>query len=343
MSFTRLDPTDFVVSSDSVTAPAWSNNITTLVQFYTASSANTGSYYLDVYNAPVTDTTSSIQFSIAYGHSLGSGSAAINPLVPQNTPTRITFGQYRNLVYGDAESVVNFGIGNTASIDLIAIPVDRNRYKESLFPGTWNLFLSGSGGLVKLTDNSNDVTTITYVDGGRVYNIISGSNGTAANSPLISGASQRGFTVSGSYGLFLPDLGLFLLNPLALTIGAAGGGIGLSLSTAATADAASSNMRNIFQAINRGANFQLNSQETISSDYVFVRVRNQDYNYTTNPSFITGSGTLIYSNFINSPQTFPTTVGLYNDNNELLAVAKMSKALTKDFTKEALIRVKLDW
>ncbi len=80
--------------------------------------------------------------------------------MPQNTPTRITYGQYRNLVYGDAESAVNFGIGNTASIDLIAIPVDRNRYKESLFPGTWNLYLSGSGGLVKLTDNSNDVTIL---------------------------------------------------------------------------------------------------------------------------------------------------------------------------------------
>jgi hypothetical protein len=38
-----------------------------------------------------------------------------------------------------------------------------------------------------------------------------------------------------------------------------------------------------------------------------------------------------------------TTVGLYNDNSELLAVAKMSKPLVKDFTKEALIRVKLDW
>ena len=71
--------------------------------------------------------------------------------------------------------------------------------------------------------------------------------------------------------------------------------------------------------------------------------KNADYNYTTNPSFITGSGELIYSNFINSPQTYPTTVGLYNDNNELLAVAKMSKPLTKDFTKEALVRVKLDW
>lgn len=343
MSFTRLDPSDFVVSSDSVTAPAWSNNVTVLSSFFTASAANTGSYYLDVYNAPITSTTSSIQFSIAYGHSLGSGSAPLNPLVLENTPTRITFGQYRNLIYGDAESAVNFGTGNTASINLIALPVDRNRYKESLFPGTWNLYLSGSAGMVKLTDNSNDVTTVNYVDGGRVYYIVSGSNGSAASAPLISGASQRGFTVSGSYGLFLPDLGLFVLNPLALTINQAGGGIGLSLSSNSTNAAASLNMTNIVTSIIQGANFQLNSQETISSDYIFVRVKNQDYNYTTNPSFITGSGTLIYSNFINSPQTFPTTVGLYNDNNELLAVAKMSKPLTKDFTKEALIRVKLDF
>jgi hypothetical protein len=296
-----------------------------------------------VYNAAVTSNTSSVQFSIAYGHALGSGSAPLNPLVLQNTPTRINFGQYRNLIYGDAESAVNFGPGNTASINLIAIPVDRNRYKESLFPGTWNLSLSGSAGIVKLTDNSNDVTTVNYVDGGRVYYIVSGSNGSAATAPLITGASQRGFTVSGSYGLFLPDLGLFVLNPLALTINQAGGGIGLNLSSNTTNAAASLNMTNIVTSIIQGANFQLNSQETISSDYIFVRIKNQDYNYTTNPSFITGSGTLIYSNFINSPQTFPTTVGLYNDNNELLAVAKMSKPLTKDFTKEALIRVKLDF
>lgn len=343
MSFTRLDPTDFVVSSDSVTAPAWSNNVTVLSSFYTASGVTTSSYYIDVYNAPITSTTSSIQFSIAIGNAVGSGSAPLNPLVVQNTPTRITFGQYRNLIYGDSESAINFGTGNTASVDLIAIPVDRNRYKESLFPGTWNMYLSGSQGLVKLTDNSNDITTVTYVDGGRVYYIVSGSNGSAAQSPLISGASQRGFTPSGSYGLFLPDIGLFVLNPLALAMTGSSGGIGLSLSTAATNAAASSNMTAIYNTFTKGANFQLNSQETISSDYVFVRVKNQDYNYTTNPSFITGSGTLIYSNFINSPQTFPTTVGLYNDNNELLAVAKMSKALTKDFTKEALIRVKLDW
>ena len=88
----------------------------------------------------------------------------------------------------------------------------------------------------------------------------------------------------------------------------------------------------------------MNSQETITSDFVFVRPRSSEFNYSENPSFISGStGEVIYDDFINNPQVYVTTVGLYNDNSELLAVAKLSKPLLKDFTKEALVRVKLDF
>ena len=58
---------------------------------------------------------------------------------------------------------------------------------------------------------------------------------------------------------------------------------------------------------------------------------------------IGSTGEVIYSYFINNPTVYPTTVGLYNDQNNLLAVAKLSKPIQKDFTKEALIRVKLDF
>lgn len=350
MSFTALAPSDFVVSSDAVTAPAWSTNVPTLSTFFTASAGVvTSSFYKDVYNTGSNLVNSAVQFSIAYGHIYGSGSAPLNPLVPQNTPTRIIYGEYRNLVFGDAESNFNFGTGNTASLDLIALQIDRNRYKESLFLGTLNLVMkNGSGNSIVLTDNSNDVSTVTYVDGGRVYYIVSGSNGSAQSSPLISGAVAKGYTPSGSYGLFLPDIGLIVLNPKALACkvsdGNGGGGLGITMNSAATNAAASENITKIFASIQSGSNFQLNSQETISSDYIFVRVPNSGYNYSTNPSFVSGSsGEMIYSNFINSPQTYPTSVGLYNNNNELLAVAKLSKPLAKDFTKEALIRVKLDW
>ena len=62
-----------------------------------------------------------------------------------------------------------------------------------------------------------------------------------------------------------------------------------------------------------------------------------------NPSNISGSGELRWNVMVNTPQTYITTVGLYNDNNDLLGVAKLSRPLLKDFTKEALVRIKLDY
>jgi hypothetical protein len=99
----------------------------------------------------------------------------------------------------------------------------------------------------------------------------------------------------------------------------------------------------LHDAIAAGDSFKLNSEETISSNYVFVRVRNSEFNYSSNPSNITGSGEIRHNSMVNNPQAYVTSVGLYNDNNDLLGVAKLSKPLLKDFTKEALIRIKLDY
>lgn len=85
------------------------------------------------------------------------------------------------------------------------------------------------------------------------------------------------------------------------------------------------------------------SEEVITSNYVFIRARNAEFNYSQNPTFVDTNGGVRFTDFISSPQTFVTTVGLYNDNGDLLAVAKLSKPLKKDFTKEALIRIKLDF
>jgi hypothetical protein len=150
-------------------------------------------------------------------------------------------------------------------------------------------------------------------------------------------------TSEGSYGLFLPDIGTIILNDAALRLAPAAGGISLGTSDTTTSDAKNAGDV-MFGRINDGASFQLNSEETLSSNYAFIRARNAEFNYSENPSFISSSqGVVIYDDFINNPQTFITTIGLYNDNNDLLATAKLSKALKKDFTKEALIRVKLDF
>lgn len=353
MSYTILDPTDFVVSSDSVVAPAWSTGNPTLLgtNMITASNISpTPQFYLDVYDTALTSSTAQIQFSIAYGDALGSGSALYNDLVPGMSPSRTTYGQYRNLVYADETKKFKFG-DSVDRNEIFAINIDRNRYKESLFPGTTKIVLtSAAGHTITLTDDSKDVldsgTTVDYEDCGRVFQLVSGSYGSAITSRPV-GAYANGYSVSGSYGFFLPDIGTIILNARALTLPTASGGILFNLDSASYAQgtlSTSTNNTRMFQAFKNGTCFQLNSQETVSANYVFVRVKNGDYNYSNNPSFLSGSsGQLIYPSLVNSPQTFPTTVGMYNNNGDLLAVAKMSKPMLKDFTHEALIRVKLDW
>lgn len=348
MSFTTLDATDFVVSADSVVAPAWTTGNPTLTGAYMITSSNalspSPSFYIDVYDTALTASTAQVQFSLAYGNINGSGSTLYNSLVDGMSPSRTTYGQYRNLMYADETKLFNFGKGNESAIDMFAINIDRNRYKESLFPGTLKLTLSTAFGTIELTDNSRDVmdsgTTITYEDCGRVFYIVSGSYGKATTTV----ATTPGFTPSGSYGFFLPDIGTILLNPRALALPYASGGVSMSLDLSSNPVDSTTNNKALYSAIKSGYCFQLNSQETVSANYVFVRVKNGEYNYSNNPSYLSGStGQLIYPSLVNSPQTFPTTVGLYNNNGDLLAVAKMSKPMLKDFTHEALIRVKLDW
>ena len=350
MSFKRLEADDFVVSTDAISSTLWSNDSPSLSAIFTSSAQvadATGNYYINIYNSAA---TSSVQFAVAYGNSDGSGSLVYNSAVNGLSPTSTIFGQWQDLVIGDENT--NFTFGAITSSEFFALTFERARYKDSLFLGSLSLTLSSSGGPITLTDNSNYVTSVQFTEAGRVFQLITGSSGVRA--AITTRNTADGYSAnSGSYGWLLPDIGTILLNPLALGAPAVSGGIAFTYSGSATASAAPNTSPNIFitRAISGGMalagtanDFFINAQESITSDFIFVRPRTSEFNYSENPSFISGStGEVLYSNFINNPTTYITTVGLYNDTNQLLAVAKLSRPLPKDFTKEALIRVKLDF
>lgn len=334
MAFKRLDQEDISISAESVVTPLWSTDAIDLTSFYTSSTqvaGATGDFYYKVYNTDVNLNSAAIpQFAVTFGNKNGGGSVRYTSAI-SGSPSQTIYGQYRSLIYGDEDQ--SFTFQNQTSENIYVISVDRARYKEKLLPGTFNLILSGSGARkLHLTDNSVNLATLSYLDAGRVYDIISGSNGVP-----YTGTGYN--TLSGSYGKFLPDVGLIVLNGTALDAS----GDGLNLGTVTTQDTDGGNVTKIYDAIHNGGSFKLQSEETITSNYVFVRVRNSEFNYSTNPSNTTGSGELKYDIMINTPQAYITTVGLYNDNNDLLGVAKLSRPLLKDFTKEALVRIKLDY
>jgi len=328
MSFSRYNTEDSVISSETVVRGLFSGDSNVL----NGSSVNTSSYteyYLNVFNGDPASSGSAVQFSIQYGNLKGSGSALINASVPGYTPSRVIYGEYRNLVYGTETTNFSFD-GTTTANDIFIINVARGRYKESLLPGSFGLTLgSGSNGKISLIDDSSTTNLTRFIGENKVFYLISGSNNTPHSSA----------TTSSYYGMMFPDLDLVILNASSSST------VNLlsyfAPLTAATSSAQNNHLK-LYNSIVSGS-ITLQSSETVSSRYFFTRVKNGDFNYTTNPSIIDENGNLLYTTLINNPQTYVTTVGMYNDNNELLAVAKLSKPLTKDFTKEALIRIKLDY
>ena len=334
MSYRRFDTDDIVVSADSITTPAWTNNTVNLTTFYTDSTqilADSGKYYYNVYNSNVA-ASREIQFAIAYGNRLGSGSALYNSGVTGKSYSSTVYGQYRTLINGDEDTDFTFTSASTVVTpnSVYFISIQRARFKEKVLPGTMTLKLSGSSGAgISLTDNSKNVASDTFVDAGRVYSIYAGEDGTVSSTTV-------------EYGKLYPDVGIIALNAEILSssnyLDLGAGALQFN-----TSNSSRNHNSNFFEAISSGSGFKLRSDETIASNFVFVRARNSEFNYSTNPSNITGSGELRHSVMIDNPQGYITQVGLYNDNNDLLAVAKLSTPLLKDFTKEALVRIKLDY
>jgi hypothetical protein len=84
-----------------------------------------------------------------------------------------------------------------------------------------------------------------------------------------------------------------------------------------------------------------------TTNHYFIRIPVDEANYSTNPTYLTEDttkvGHLKYDCFIDNPITYITTVGLYNDTNELLAIAKLNKPIQKSYENDILIKIRLNW
>ena len=95
---------------------------------------------------------------------------------------------------------------------------------------------------------------------------------------------------------------------------------------------------------NRISNISFNNTVELNSTVYFCRVNHNEFNYSSNPTYLSSSGQLRVKNASSdTPVAYITTVGLYSSDNELLAVAKLSEPLKKDPNTELTIRVRLDY
>ena len=369
--FKRFEEDDIVRANPSeISTGLWTGDTGSLEAFYTSSTQTAslaGKYFFDIYDIDPSSSLAEIQFSIAYGHIAGSGSATLTEDDNALLETKATYFQYRNILLTPDDANFTF-LPDSSGADFDAdeifiINIRRQRLREKLDPGNWLLQLahsSGSGGsgsalTHSFIDDSGQTLGESFGNSGRVFNVVSGSLTGVSGSTIFASSS-----VSGGFGLVFPDLGIIVLNTRAL------------FEVQATADtdlSTSVNRQNQLILLNsligpgsenssgsalpsnasgsRGSStsdFQARSAETISSTHFFVRLRNKEFNYSNNPSFSNETnGAILNTNFIQDPQVFVTAIGLFNDSNEMLGVAKLSQPTRKSFDRELLIRVRLDF
>jgi hypothetical protein len=331
--FTRFEDDDKIPGQVNVVSSGmWSGGVGTLTAFHSSStqSASTAQHYYDVYNGVVgTDATASIQFSVAYGHLEGSGSLSG---ASNFKASKAVYAQLRNLLLTQTESTFSFGAtNNTSSKAVFAVSMNRSRLKEKMDPGNWELHLSGSDGkTVKLIDDSGATADPNVKATVREFNVISGSiaTGTAVTA---SGATTY-------FGKFYPETGIMVMD-----VDLMGGKVKFA-GFATASNTNNNNAGDFYEAIRGGVYFAARREEQIKSTHYFCRVKHGQYNHSQNPTYYSGSNAaLSIPSFQTDPKAYITTVGLYNDNNELLAVAKLSRPILKSTSREALIKVRLDF
>ena len=93
----------------------------------------------------------------------------------------------------------------------------------------------------------------------------------------------------------------------------------------------------------RLVNLSFNNTTEINSKIYFCRVPHNKFNYSSNPTYVSSSKIVVKNQSTDNPVSYITTVGLYNDSNQLVAVAKLSEPLKKDPTNDITLRVRLDY
>jgi len=285
--------------------------------------------------------------SIAYGHKAGSGS--MNQSLTQEGETKAVYGQFYSLLETDRNELkknTGFIINEVTQSDAYFIVAERLQMKDRLNPGTFTLSLSGSlsdGGAstLHLTDNSktSDATAAPF---GEKYDIVSGSAGV-----------QVGST---KYGFFYPDAGIFVLGANEVSASLPGTpayktetnvvpatfqGNGLCPDHRVVDGA--DNAHKLITAISKGSVTLRSEEKQFIYDY-FCRAKANEFNYSQNLTFWSGSQYDIrHTDMINNPQVYITEVGLYDEAGDLMAIGRLSSALEKNFSSEAIVKVRLTY
>jgi len=366
MIFTPFNPNTDIVSGRTlrVTSGIWPNNGTSISQsimvndYYslTGSVGNPSygtsvydirrtAYYLNVFPTSNEYNNNDPYFSISYGNisgEYGSGSYGSDISSSNVFPAKAIYTEYKNLLLSSlnasATFTMNTGSSTISANDIFVIAFSSYKMKDNVNAGGIQFSLSGSNGMFTFIDDSPYNSTVQTA-----YQIISGSLNSLPTTPNYQGI-----------GVFYPASGIIVLNASVIS-----SIVGLTNLNGNSIWTYSPNVSPVDYTVNHevlflslnlaNSAFTAQQSEYVPSSQYYVRVMNQLFNYSNNPTFVYdgtdgvhAQGLIYNSDFISNPQTYITTIGLYNSSNELVAVAKLSKPAVKSFNSELLIKVQIN-
>ena len=358
---------DRITQTEKVTSPYFSDGTTELLKANIVSSSLTDTnetYFFGISNS---SSPTVEEFNVAFGSTRGYGS-----LVQSNTKaeTEAIYKQYSSILLAPTEVTGGFVISSpgsnsaisTKDTEIFILSARRSNMKDRINKGTWQISLSGSNnvgtaastvagddGLLHLKDDSS-TTEATSTPVGDRYNIVSCSSAGA----IAAAATTRNF------GFFYPDMGIMVLSQQELSAsipgkGAGkdttvkGGTLGVAHRGFTIAETTNANRKTALRFVNcltsaTGAKLKFRDEEDQVSAQYFCRVRSGQMNFSNNPTYVSGSlNELKQKTMKGNPTTFITSVQLYNDAGDMVAVGNLSTPLKKNFSSEATIKVKLTY
>lgn len=372
----RFDANDIIKNTLLRTVNGLFNGVDEL-NCYITGSTSSGSYFYDIEDCD--SCTQVPYFSVVYGNKNGSGSLH-DEFSQKNTPTRSTYSQYRLLCTEDYSNEFTYYNNTTSSVsdDIYLINFRNKWFGDKLDVGNFQINLaelSGSffankyhtgsnvkvnnqGKILQLIDNSLDGTDQVSLDSPNVfsYDIVSGSleNGIYNNGTGSIDTNPQ-FT---TYGKVFPQLGIIQLDANMLNSY-------LNFNTVTGSNIEGDNAFKIHTAISGAAvlGYPMKARNVVykNTSHYFVKVPVYVSNFSNNPTFSrpkvvtlkTGGTTFIegvnfenikvlkYPCFIQDPVVYITTIGLYDDIGNLLAIAKLSRPVKKTLHNEVNVHIRL--
>lgn len=345
-------------------------------------------YYIDVYPDLTRKTVDhDPYFSITYGHiagNMGSGSFKYELDNIKAYPTKAIYNQYKNLLLGgsdlDGKFTMKSGSTELSADDIFVINFSSYKTKDRIDEGVFQLSLRGfDGTVITLIDDSHYVGKVQSV-----YQIVTGSinnvpttakyqgfglfypndgiaifNASVLNEVLgyknfFSPTNIPSITISDGNIQSQPPSASYYTGSKSELVTT--GEVLLSSSpkwnsTLNVDYGNQSNLMAFFWSLKySNSPIVVRKSEYVPSRQYYVRVKNRDFNYSNNPTYvhdgsdgIHSKGTIRNEEFFTDPKTYITTIGLYNDSNELVAVAKLSRPTQKTFDNEFLCKIRLDF